>query len=340
MKKLLALLLALMITGACFSCFGEGAAEDSDNIPETEAVPPEDITSGDWVLRPLDGGAAEIIRYTGKEKELDIPEELEGLRITAIGDRAFEKCTKLRRVAIPAGITEIGANPFILCTQLAEIAVAQDHPCFEVRDGVLYGRADSRLICYPCALDAAAFAVPEDVRIIGSLAFCRNESLAEITIPAGVARIETGAFCECLTLKSVTVPEGITEIADKLFSGCESLESAVLPDSAERIGNWAFFGCAALAEIRIPDAVTEIGYYAFSHCAALTEVTVPDAVTRIGTCAFSCCKKLAAVTIPAGVTEIGFEALDMCGEDLTAFVAADSAAAKYCEDFGIPFEIR
>ena len=116
MKKLLALLLALIITAACSACFGE---------EESSPLPPEDITSGDWVLRPLEGGAAEIVRYTGKEKELDIPEELEGLRITAVGGRAFEKCTKLRRVTIPAGVTEIGANPYTLCTKLKDIAVAE-----------------------------------------------------------------------------------------------------------------------------------------------------------------------------------------------------------------------
>ena len=192
MKKLFALFLALMMAAVCSGCFGEADPEipESEEIQEQESMPdvlpdPEDIVTGGWILRPLETGEAEIVRYPGEAKELDIPEDIDGLRITAIGDRAFEKLDQLRRVSIPQSVTAIGVNPFMLCTQLKEITVAPGHPCFEIRDGVLYGREDRRLICYPCTFDAASFAIPEDVEIIGGMAFCRNEALAEISRPAG-----------------------------------------------------------------------------------------------------------------------------------------------------------
>ena len=353
MKKMFALFLALILATACSCCFGEAGAEtpETEAITEpelTEEVPeelpeaspaPDHITSGDWELAPLENSTAMIVRYTGSDKELDIPEEIDGRQITAVGDRAFEKCTKLRRVSIPVGITEIGANPFMLCSALKEITVAQDHPCFEVRSGVLYGKADRRLICYPCAFEETAFAIPEDVEIIGSMAFCRNESLTGITIPAGVKQIESGAFYECLALEAVTVPDGIAAIPDKAFSGCAGLVSAILPDSVTEIGNWAFFGCTALPEIHIPAGVTAIGYYAFAYCETLDAVTVPEGVKRIATATFQNCGRLKEAVIPAGVEEIGMDAFTGCFK-ITVFTPADSYTAKYCGYYGIPCEIR
>lgn len=382
MRKFAALLLALIFMAACSVCAGEADLPADENEEAAEAAGtenaapegsvPEDgeipggITSGEWILLPLDGGDAEIARYmpAGEPKTaVEIPEMLEGMRITAIGDRAFENCArlesavlpesvirigngafsgcaKLRSVTLPSGLTSVGANPFALCGQLTEIVLDPDHPCFEVRGGVLYGKQDGRLISYPCGSAETSFTVPDDVGVIGESAFRRCESLASVSLPEGLASIGPGAFSECTSLAGITVPEGVAEIPDRAFSGCGSLRSAVIPESVTRIGSWAFFGCFSLPEIEIPDGTAEIGIYAFSHCSALTSVTVPDGVSRIGAWAFSYCDKLAKADLPESAEEIGYNAFDYCAEDLTVFGGAGSAAEQYCRVFQIPFSVR
>ncbi len=376
MKKLAALLLALMLAAVCCVCIAEENTSAEDAVPpeagetaEDEDVPegdaeaaeiPDGITEGDWVLKALGDGTAEILRYTGSEKEIAIPAELNGMPVSAIGSQAFLKCrlqsvtipdsvvrigdcafdgcARLQRVSIPAGVSEIGVNPFVLCVRLAEIAVAPDNPCFEVRNGALCEKESGRLICYPCGSAETDYTIPDGVLVIGESAFRRCENLISVSIPAEVVRIDPGAFSECVLLASAALPDGIAEIADRAFSGCESLLSADIPDSVTRIGNWAYFGCLALPELRIPDSVADIGYYAFSHCPALAAVSFPDSVVRIGACAFAYCKALKEVRIPETVTEIGYDAFDHCSEELTVSVAEGSFAEEYCRNARIPFE--
>ena len=67
--------------------------------------------------------------------------------VASIGSRAFDACKGLTRVAIPNSVTSIGTNPFRACGQLQTIWVAPDHPTLEVIDGVLFEKAQKKLIC-------------------------------------------------------------------------------------------------------------------------------------------------------------------------------------------------
>ena len=64
------------------------------------------ITKNDAVIK---NGC--IINYLGAEKDIVIPEYINGELITEIGDYAFE-CNKLTSVVIPDSVTEIGVRAF------------------------------------------------------------------------------------------------------------------------------------------------------------------------------------------------------------------------------------
>lgn len=350
MKKLLALLLVLSLLAVCSGCLAEAES------PAADAPLPE------WEIGMLDDGTAEILRYNGTQANPAVPAEIDGVRITAvgnsafagcdfltdvtlpegivrIGDRAFEECAALAGITVPISVTDVGMNPFARCASLKDIRLAQDHPALELRNGVLYGKQDARLISYPCASEEIDFVIPDGVRVIGGMAFFRCENLITVTIPASVTRIDPYAFCECTALSGIVIPDGVTEIPDRAFSVCVSLNTAVLPPSVTRIGNWAFFACLTLADISIPENVTEIGYYAFSHCAGLTNVRIPEKTEKIGACAFSYCENLLEINLPASISFIGFEAFDHCyhenrsDPDLSTKVLITVAAGSYAEEY-------
>ena len=58
------------------------------------------LTSGDYRYRVLGDGTAEITRYGGYAKFLEIPDKLDGLAVTSIGDLAFSGCGGLQKVIV------------------------------------------------------------------------------------------------------------------------------------------------------------------------------------------------------------------------------------------------
>ena len=292
MKKLLAVLAALILLFAF-------------------AAPAEEtLTSGDWDYRLLDDGTAEITKYNGEAKTLEIPSEIDGYAVTSLGDGAFRNCG-ITAVKIPDSVTNTGVNPFISCTKLTKISVSPDNGALAVINGVLFSKPDRRVICYPCAFAAEAYSIPEGIKTIGSGAFYGCENLVSVTIPASVTFIDNGAFYSCVNLAYAPIPDGVTAI-----------------------GNRAFYGCESLASVTIPEGVTAIGVGTFQRCRGLTSVNIPEGVTAIGDYAFFMCEGLTSVTISASVTSIGEDAFDYCSEQLVITVDKGSYARDYCAENG------
>lgn len=55
--------------------------------------------------------------------DLVVPNEINGTKVTAIGNYAFQSCQALRTVTIPEGVIHIGSRGFQLCTSLASINI-------------------------------------------------------------------------------------------------------------------------------------------------------------------------------------------------------------------------
>ncbi len=161
-----------------------------------------------------------------------------------IGDEAFVWCKRLAEVVILDGETAIGRNPFANCALLDSVTVSPAHPTLETRGGVLFSKADRRLVSCLGGADAADYAIPEGTEIIGD-----------------------AAFFACIGLTAVTIPGSVREIGDAAFFSCHGLTAVTIPDSVTRIGVGAFCDCSRLADITIPASVTEIGDAAFAVCA-------------------------------------------------------------------------
>lgn len=240
----------------------------------------------------LEDGTAMITGYDGNAESLVIPGRLDAYLVTAIGERAFFECTSLTSVTVPESVKSIGDfafescsslmtvtlpqslrtighNPFADCDVLRYLVVPAHHPVFAVVKGVLFDKAENRLIYYPSVYESASYTVPEGTAVIGDLAFYGCRSLTEIKLPQSVTAIGESAFESCSALRTIALPEGISEVPARAFAWCISLAEITLPESVTAIGNEAFIFCRRLAAVTMPQSVTTIAEDAFEWCPLL-----------------------------------------------------------------------
>ena len=123
-------------------------------------------------------GGIRILGYQSRKPNVRVPEQIDGIRVTEIGDGAFtgkQHCERAWRnfssMLLPYGIQRIGAWAFFCCSSLASMTI------------------------------------PESVTEIGPCAFFACGALADVWIPASVQEIGDQAFLECQHL-TIHAPVG------------------------------------------------------------------------------------------------------------------------------------
>ena len=279
----------LTLSAAALPAAAEVELEDDEYIIDTpEEEQPETYECGDYTYTRLvaaDGSgekAACIEQYNGRETDLEIPSELDGLAVVQLGKNAFVNADYLHSVTLPETLTSLGDYAFVNCQKLVEYRVASGNEVYESKDGVLY--RGTVLERYPLGTVPTEITVPDGVTGIGDVAFACSSMLSSVTLPESVTSIGSAAFSDCERLTSFTVPSGVTEISDFAFNSCGSLETVTLPDTIERIG-FAAFAATSLKTFTIPASCTEIGEQAFAQT-KLAEIMIPKTVETIGEKAF------------------------------------------------------
>jgi hypothetical protein len=180
MKKFLIALIfsALFLFTAC-----NGGENSGGGNP-----PPRDLPenpASDFNYRAVPGGV-EITKYIGTLIRVRIPEKIEGVAVTSIGVRAFER-SGIMEVYIPNSVIWIGERAFWRNTSLTSVTI------------------------------------PNSVITIGEWAFAENTGLTSVTIPDSVTHIGFAAFVGCTALTSVTIPDSVTSIGNSAFGAIEGL---------------------------------------------------------------------------------------------------------------------
>ena len=256
--------------------------------------------------------------------EVGIPPAINGYKVTAIGDNAFNdertyhENIKITGIAIPDSVITIGESAFASCRSLEKIAFGNGvksvgSRAFEHRDIYevyiddiaawcsiswenTYSHPDSSwgTNLYLKGQLVTDLIIPDGVTSIGKYAFYGYASITSITICSSVTSINDYAFYECSNITSVSFEDNskLTEIGRVAFFNCCDLTSVTFGKNSKltSIGEMAFGNCN-LASIKIPDSMTIIGDEAFRQ-AGLTSIEIPITVTSIGTSAFKSCENL------------------------------------------------
>ena len=129
--------------------------------------------------------------------EITIPSTINGMRVVDIGQCAFQNCTGLTKVTIPATtyVTNIDDYAFCNCTGLLSISI------------------------------------PSYVKRIGNSAFEDCTGLTNATIGSSI--IGSWAFNGCKKLSSVHLDSHVTTINHRAFARCASLSDMIIPSTVK-----------------------------------------------------------------------------------------------------------
>ncbi len=154
------------------------------------------------------GTNAKITGYNGNGGEVVISEEIQGYKITAIGDDAFENKTEITSITLPGSIEDIGSNAFY--------------------NTGYYNKASNW---------------DGEVLYIGKFLIQAESTLkGAYTVKNGTKLIADFAFATAKGLTSITLPKETTIIGDSAFSGCKSLVSAKVNVAEEEWNKTAKIG--------------------------------------------------------------------------------------------------
>lgn len=234
--------------------------------------------------------------------ECYIPDMIDGKKVVAIADNAFEGCLYLEYLSIPVYVTEIGANAFAGCTALAKVnfwgeftyiganaftdtAWYKNYPSNFVYASSPHGF--NYLIGYKednLEDPAKDIIIPMTVDVIGAGAFAGNEAIESVIIQERTRVIGDSAFENCVNLSSISVRSSLKGVGRNAFNNTKWLnnyagdfvifgtflvkyngkaEMAMLPNTITAIGDYAFEGCNNVVAARVPSSITNIGDEAF-----------------------------------------------------------------------------
>ncbi len=271
--------------------------------------------------------------------------------VEEIGDGAFKRCQRLKKVVIQEGATSIGTSCFEDCTELTEVVLPSTiktvgteilNGCTSIKKLTVpfvgsstraengealfgyffgeteFGEATKTKQEYKSGFSVAYY-IPKSLREvtvlggkIGYGAFSNCGEIIGITIGQGVSVVNKRAFYNCTSLLTVDIEEGVTNIMNEAFSGCGSLSAVVLPDSLTNIGSETFAKCTALESVTLGAGLRNIGERCFRGCAEIKELTIKDGVAKIETEVFYGCTGIKTLDIPGSVESIGLRAFGTC----------------------------
>ncbi len=222
--------------------------------------------------RPVDRSAIrlEILYYEGKEKELTIPTEIDGMKVTAIW--SLSRAKNLRTLHIPDGVEVHKA--LANAPKLKKITVSKSNKKYSVKNNALLNKKGTVLMSYP-------------------------GGYSTLKMPDSVTKIARGLYFS--RFKKIKVGKNLKTIGREAFLENRGLETVVLDKKVQYIGDGAFADCKKLKKAVLGKRVTRIGYGAFADCGKLKSIYIYNKKCKI------CSSDNRKRTIPEGTTVYGWK---------------------------------
>lgn len=260
----------------------------------------------------LKDGTLRIDEFIPDEKaeEVTIPAEIDGKKVTKIGDEAFQPTIRISKLTIPEGITHIGDDNFYDMWALSEVNLPES--LLKIGNGNFCRCNDLKTI-----------KLPSKLKIIGSGSFTQT-SLKKITVPASVTDLGFLPFFNNYLLKYINIDSGNKKYASndgilynkamtKLIICPAGRSSVTVPNGVKEIG-YAAFSETKIKKVKLPSTIKKLNQQSFSRASLLESINIPSGIKEIPDFCFYFCSKLKNITLPEGVETIRYAAFTGCNE--------------------------
>jgi len=213
-----------------------------------------DLSGDFYYIENADTTSVTITGYTDSapRDHVVIPQMINGKRVTAIGDGAFQS-KSIRSLELPDGLVSIGQRAFKI-NLLTSLVIPGSVK--SIGEDAFQNN------------EIASLTINDGVEKIGIASFTNNR-LTTLNLPDSVTEIGNSAFFGN-RIESLVLPNNLEEISDNAFYG-NRLTSIDIPASVRIIGDSAFSG-NRISELVIPSTVAHLKSNAF-HYNALASVT-------------------------------------------------------------------
>ena len=179
-------------------------------------------------------GGYQVVSYSRDDKEVEIPEEHEGMKVISIAASAFANAAALERLYIPAYVSEIEDGFVRNCGRLQSIEVDPQSEYYYSNDGVLFSSGlTAELIAYPAGKMEAIYNV-DNIPIIHDYAFY-NALVGGITLPSNLKTVGNYAFdsvhINYVDFSAVVSVDSSFTLGDNLFN--DNLQYVLLRGGTE-----------------------------------------------------------------------------------------------------------
>ena len=323
----------------------KGESEETISLPSDKFAEVDGLI---WFYRKR-GGAVEIVSGPMGVEELRIPEEIDGLPVSAIGPSAFAYA-RIRKLVVPSAVTRIEDGAFWCCTDLETVEgtseleyVGSDAFCeTPFLSATEEATPDGSIIMIGgCAMRAkgeltGSVSFPGTTRGIANGAFACQQGLTQVVLPDGIRSIGRQAFEDCGSLAEVNFPETLVWVDEGALSGTPFLDNLfnAAPAAANSliiVGNVLLGVKDTLSDaVKIPEHVRGVAARAFADAEGrggenVTSIALPPGLQAIGPHAFQGCWSLASIRVPASIARVSSEAFSDSG--IVAVLTEDDEGA-------------
>jgi hypothetical protein len=184
---------------------------------------------------------------------------------------------KLKKVTIPASVTEIEGGSMNGLDHLADVEVPEASAYFKSVDGVLFTKDITMLVGFPPQKQCASYAVPEGVTTLGMYSLCGASKVDKITFPSTLKSIGELAFymfqhignpdCELI------IPASVTSIGDQAFMKV-AVKTIKIYAQVKELPSGAMYKCSNLQSLTLGSTIKTIQPVALNNLPSMKELHI------------------------------------------------------------------
>lgn len=261
-------------------------------------------------------------------RKINIPTGITG----TMPGNVFEYCSSLDSIVIPAGVTTINSAQFNGCTGLKYIEFAEADTEIEVDNAsglqakYTAGSGDAA-VDYISTLEEVVINRPMTSMQPAKNPWRGNSSIKKVTYGGKCVAVFSNMFENCSSLTDLTIPETVTSIAANAFAGT-GITSLDLHGGIATISSSAFQNCKSLTTVKLNEGTTFIDALAFNG-SPVSSLTLPESLTTIGKQAFQNNALNGDIVLPSKVARINDQAF--AGNSAMATITLPAALANLGE---------